>query len=333
MAFLLSSAAIGSNIRSRETAPPSMIVQARYVMGTILEVQLPKASDSNEELFTLLFASARHYDEIFSIFKPTSPVSQFNNYISKPFSAPAEMIELTAISQKLTEQTEGAFDITIGPLMRCWRSAVEQRRLPRPDQVAEVQKRVGAAKLTIDVQAGTITPSVNGMELDFGGIAKGYYVDKMVELLRVKGIERAFINFGQSSIATLGTAVDDHPWSVSVRDPQRPERVALEIHLSGMAIGSSASYEQSGRIGKRRISHILDPRSGEPANSATAVTVIAPSATLADALSTALVVLPPRDGIKLLERFPGTDAVIFYRSKRGRWQRLLSDGMKNYLKG
>jgi FAD:protein FMN transferase len=305
-----------------------MAARVHYVMGTVLGVQLP-ADEQSEQLFTSLFAAARKYDEIFSTFKPNSPVSRFNSHGSGRFVAPQEMIELTSLSKRVSEKTDGAFDITVGPLMQCWRKAIERQRMPASDELVAARERVGAAKLIIDQEA--ITPSIEGMELDFGGIAKGYCVDKMAELLREAGVKNALINFGESSIMALGTDSNDHLWSVSVRDPHRPESTALKIYLKDMAIGTSGSYEHSGRIGRRIINHILDPRTGEPAKTAIGVTVISPSATLADALTKALILLPPADGIKALEKFPGTDAIIFYRDKKGRWQRLLSSGMKNYL--
>jgi thiamine biosynthesis lipoprotein len=308
--------------------------QAHYVMGTILEVILATKSDSSDHLFASLFAIARSHDSIFSTFRPESPVSRFNRSSRgwAAFVAPAEMIELAADSQRFTTQTEGAFDITVGPLVRLWQEAVRRKQWPKPDEIQATRQRVGAHRIAIDSSAGTITPLTDGIELDFNGIAKGYCVDKMVAALLASGVQDAMINFGESSIYALGKDPDGNSWTVAVRDPRCPDQTALLLSLSQMAIGSSGSYERLSKLHGRAINHIIDPRTGMPADSHTAVTVVAPNATVADALSTALVVLSPAEGLRVLKKFPGTEAVIFYRSGKGRWQMLLSQGMHRFIK-
>ena len=311
----------------------SWAAQARYVMGTLLEVQLRVDEDSADKIFTPLFAIARRCDEVFSTYKPDSPVPLFNRRraCQSPFIAPEEMIVLTSISQNLNAQTGGAFDITVGPLVRLWQEAARKQRWPEEYEIRDARARVGITQLTVDREARTITPAADGVEVDFNGIAKGYCVDEMVRTLHDEGVYNALINFGESSVFALGVAPDGRPWSVAVRDPKRPDSVAFNLSLSGLAIGSSASYEKSNLIAGRKVNHIIDPRTGMPADSRVAVTVIAPSATLADALSTALAVLPPAEGIKVLEKFPGAHAVIFHRLSNGRWQRLLSPGMERFI--
>jgi FAD:protein FMN transferase len=317
-------------------APPAgsaWLVRVHYVMGTLLEIQLPGAGISGERLLASLFGVASRHDEIFSTFKPNSPVSRFNRSgsVQGPYRVPEEVIELASISQRLTAQTDGAFDITVMPLVRLWQEAAKRQRWTEADKIAAARQLVGAAQLAVDPIAQTVHGLAGGMELDFGGIAKGYCVDRMVELLHREGASNALINFGESSIAALGTDPAGCPWRVRVRDPQRPARTALTLRLGNMAIGSSASYEHRSKIAGRLIGHIINPRTGMPAPNDVAVTVIAPSATLADALSTALVVLPPVEGLKVVEKFPDTHAVIFYRSQTGRLRCLLSPGMQRYM--
>lgn len=305
--------------------------QAHYVMGTMLEIQLP--ATASDKLFAQLFSIARRHDEVFSTFKPESPISQFNrsNRKQTPFAAPDEIIELTSISQRLAEQTAGAFDVTVGPLVEMWKQAVKQQQWPDAQTIEAARRRVGVHQIAVDLKARSIKALADGVELDFNGIAKGYSVDRMADALKAAGVAQAFINFGESSIYALGAGPDGRAWSVAVRDPQNPNRSALTLRISNVAISSSASYEHSSQIGNRTINHIVDPRTGLPANAQAAVTVIAPSATIADALSTALVVLAPGEGLKVLEKFPGAEAVIFYRSDDGRWKRAMSKGMQRYI--
>jgi thiamine biosynthesis lipoprotein len=308
------------------------ITQTHYVMGTLLEVQVPGIA-SNEKVLASLFAIARHHDEVFSTFKTDSPVSRFNRSGVKgtPFSAPAEMIELVSLSRRFTEQTKGGFDITIGPLVRLWKEAAKRNQWPTREEVQAARTHVGGPLVMVDSRAETITALNDGVELDFNGIAKGYAVDKMVELLRGAGVTQAFINFGESSIYALGNDSDGRSWSIAVRDPHQPDRAALTLRLSDMALSTSGSYEHSSKVAGRVVNHIIDPRTGMPARNARAVTVVAPDATVAEALSKPLIVLPVGEGLKLLEGFPNTEAIIFYRSKSGHWKRAMSRGMKKFI--
>jgi thiamine biosynthesis lipoprotein len=321
-----------SNERRPDNSSSQWVAQTHYVMGTMLEIQMPNVA-SSQQVFASLFSIARRHDEVFSAFKPDSPLSRFNRSEGKrvPFTAPAEMIELTSLSQRFAEQTNGAFDITVGPLVRLWEEAAKRNQWPKVDEVRMARQRVGARMVAVDSNAGTITALADGVELDFNGIAKGYSVDKMADALRGAGLSQALINFGESSIYALGNDRDGRPWSVAVRDPRYPARAALRLRLSNMAISSSGSYEHSSKVAGRTVNHIIDPRTGMPADHARAVTVIAPNATVAEALSKPLIVLPLAEGLKLLDRFPNTEAIIFYRSKGGQWRRAMSRGMKKFV--
>ncbi|MFP5263175.1 MAG: FAD:protein FMN transferase [Blastocatellia bacterium] len=315
-----------------DISKPLWAARMHYVMGTMLEIQMPSI-DSNGRLFAALFDIARHHDEVFSTFKPDSPVSRFNRLGRRgaPFPAPAEMIELASLSQRFSGQTKGAFDVTVGPLVRLWREAAIRKQWPRVDEIRAARGRVGSSLLAVDSKAQAITALSDGVELDFNGIAKGYCVDKMAGALRGEGVARAFINFGESSIYALGNDPDGGPWGVAVRDPRRPARAQLMLRLSDMAISSSGSYEHSSRVAGRAVNHIIDPRTGMPARIARAVTVVAPNATVAEALSKPLTILPVAEGLGLLAGFPGAEAIIFYRSGTGHWRRAMSRGMKKFV--
>lgn len=321
-----------SKERRARISNPLWAAQMHYVMGTMLEIQMPN-NDSNGRLFTALFDIARRHDDVFSAFKPDSPLSRFNRSGGKgaPFTAPAEMIELASLSQRFAEQTRGAFDVTVGPLVRLWREAARRKQWPRVDEIRRARRQVGARLVAVDSKAETITALSDGVELDFNGIAKGYSVDKIAEALRGEGVTQAFINFGESSIYALGNDPGGRPWAVGVRDPSRAARAPLMLRLSDMAISSSGSYEHSFRVAGRVVNHIINPRTGMPADIARAVTVIAPSATVAEALSKPLTLMPVAEGLELLAGFPGAEAIIFYRSKTGHWKRAMSRGMKKFV--
>src|SRR5438309_2251614 len=135
--------ALGLLLTAEGGSRPPFVAQTHYVMGTMLEIQLPAGVDSRDDLFASLFAIARHEDDLFSTFKSNSPVSHFNGHGSGPFAAPEEVIELTSISKQFSEQTEGAFDITVGPLVKCWNGAAERQSWPGADEIDGARHRVG----------------------------------------------------------------------------------------------------------------------------------------------------------------------------------------------
>ncbi|MFN8006702.1 MAG: FAD:protein FMN transferase [Terriglobia bacterium] len=318
--------------QSSTQGQPPWNVRIHYVMGTLLEIRLPGDESTSRKLFSTLFSLSHRHDQIFSTFISNSPVSRFNAEVANdPLIVPQELIDLSRYAKQLSEETDGAFDITVMPLVQLWQQAALKRHWPSLAEIARAKELTGVQGLEINAEGLTLSKRTQGLQLDFGGIAKGYCVDKMAECIKQNGLKDGFINFGESSIFALGKTEQGSSWDIAVRDPQHPGQTALSLKLSNMAIGSSAAYEKQGRIAGRTVGHIIDPRSGLPAPTEIAVTVVAPSAALADALSTALIVLPVDRGMKVLKQFPGAEAVVFYRTPDGKWHREYSPGFYHYL--
>ena len=215
-----------------------------------------------------------------------------------------------ARAQALAERTDGAFDITVGPLVNVWRRARRKQELPPPELIVEMRARVGFKKVRLDPQARTVELLMPEMRLDCGAIAKGYAVDEALAVLRSRGIARALVS-GSGDMAA-GDAPPDAPgWKIEVAALDVPGAPPAQIvHLENRAIATSGDIFQRVEIGGKRYSHIVDPRTGTGLTDHSLVTVLAPDCMTADSLATAVSVLGPERGLRLIEDTPDTAARI-----------------------
>ncbi len=207
-------------------------------------------------------------------------------------------------SLALSEETGGAFDVTVGPLTRLWRWAKRRSRLPSEDRLRESRSAVGYSYISLDSTTRSVTLLKDGMRLDLGGIAKGYAADEALRVLRQRGVDRALVDAG-GDIA-VGRAPPGMPgWTISVGSRLENGVVTLEQRLiAKLGVATSAANYRHIESEGLRISHILDPRSGTFLTSERHVTVVAVSGMEADALASACSVLEPQAARALIERRP-----------------------------
>ncbi|MBL8802365.1 MAG: FAD:protein FMN transferase [Planctomycetes bacterium] len=235
--------------------------------------------------------------------------------------APTEWVELSAdlervlrASQQLAGLTDDAFDVTVGPLSALWRRARRQQELPRTDRLAAALEACGWSKLELDPLAPRARLLAPRMRLDLGGIAKGYALDQALALLQREGFERAMVVGGGDVVAGRGPP-SQPGWRVVIA-PFDDERERVELHLEHSAVSTSGDAFQVLELDGKRWSHIVDPRSGWALATRTSASVIAPYATLSDALATALCVLGP-EGLAKLRHFDGVEARVVRELEHG----------------
>jgi thiamine biosynthesis lipoprotein len=225
-----------------------------------------------------------------------------------PVSISDDLYRVLAKAQSISEGTDGAFDVTIGPLVRQWRNAKETGVLPSDQARARAMTRVGWRRLRIRPRPFEMRFETGGMRLDLGGIGKGFAADEAMAVLEGRGIDSCLVELGGDML--LGEPPPDQKaWRISVEPSNRPESSVL-LKLSRAAIATSGDIEQFLEIGGRRYSHIIDPRTGLGLTNRISVAVIAPDGATADALASAISVLGPEDGLAVLQRFPGSAALI-----------------------
>jgi thiamine biosynthesis lipoprotein len=288
---------------------PVVRSDGRYVMGTVLEITIaaPTEAEANaaiEELFRL----AAKLERVFTVFEPESPLRRLNRRAGGgPLFVDPEIAHILAESVAYWRLTGGIFDVTVGPLGDLWRLAARRNRPPGETELAASLALVGSDKILVG-KGGSVALERPGMSVNLGGIAKGYALDRMEEHLRARGISRAFVSFGQSSILAVGAPPDASGWQVLLRNAG--EGFAGVATLRDQSLSVSASFGQWSEIAGRRYGHLIDPRSGEAMTRAAQAAVLAPSGALAEALSKALLILTPQEGLALLEGQPAAEGLL-----------------------
>jgi thiamine biosynthesis lipoprotein len=233
-----------------------------------------------------------------SVYRETSGLALLNARAADGWQpVDADLFELITLARDLHDRTGGGFDLAAGALVRTWGFLQRQGRTPGPDELARAREASGMRWVEIDPEGRRVRFTRPGIELNPGAIGKGWALDRVVGRLLDAGVAHALVHGGSSSVRAIGARglglPDRRGWPVGIRHPLRPGRRLATVHLRDRALGTSGSGTQFFVDRGRKLGHILDPRSGVPAEGVLSATVIAPTAAEADSLSTALYVLGP----------------------------------------
>ncbi len=256
-------------------------------------------------------ALARKIERETSRFKPGSDVSRINaqaGVAAVPVSDDTLCLVLKAVDYG--RLTGGAFDVTIAPIAQLWGFYDQKYRVPSTEEVEAARGRVDYRRIAVDEKNKTVMLTEAGMQMDLGGIAKGYAVGKICELYRTRGVEHALVNFG-GAIGAIGNRSDGEDWVIGIKDPRAGgAELSGELELSDGFVCSSGDYERYFIRGTKRYFHIFDPRTGANPTLAMATTVAGPDPTVTDILSTTLIVMGPSDGMEFMKTQPGYEAIL-----------------------
>jgi thiamine biosynthesis lipoprotein len=266
--------------------------QSRVTMGTTATVRAcgPDAAALAPAVAAALDEVDR-LDRLLSHYRSDSPLSRLNREAAKgPVAVEPELFDLLAECLRWSRASDGAFDVTVGPLMKAWGFFRDEGHVPDERQLASALAAVGHRKVVLDRERRTVRFDRPGVELDLGGIGKGYAVDRAVALLQRRGIGSALVNLGGSSVYGLGAPPGTRAWEVAIEDPTTPGQKALGMVLRDRALSVSGGYAQFFEQDGVTYSHIMDPRTGRPVQGVLSVAVLSASATDGDALDDALFV-------------------------------------------
>jgi len=224
------------------------------------------------------FDEVRRLDEMLSNYRADSDWSEVNRHAAeKPVKVSPEMFQLLLDCVAYSRESEGAFDISVGPLMKVWGFYKGSGHLPHRAEVAAALPNVGYRHIHLDAAAGTVWFDRSGVELDPGGIGKGYAVDRMVDVLKQQGVQIALVAGSDSSIYGMGAPpMEPKGWRVDIKNPWHQRQTAAEVFLKDMSMSTSGSYEKFFRAEGRIYAHIMDPRTGYPAQGSVSVSVVSP---------------------------------------------------------
>jgi thiamine biosynthesis lipoprotein len=266
------------------------------------------------------FDEVDRIDRLMSHYKADSALSRLNRSAAQqPVSVEPELFDLIAEAMRHSRDSNGAFDITVGPLMKAWGFFRDEGRIPSPEALAAARRHVGYAHVQLRRESHSIAFDAEGVELDLGGIAKGYAVDRAATVLRQRGVPAALISAGGSSIYAIGAPPAQDGWEVAIQDPLDSRKMARTVRISDRAVSVSGRGEKSFESDGVTYSHIMDPRTGVPVQGMLSVTVLTTTATAGDALDNALFVLGWPGSRKLLSRLSSTEAYFFLPDGRGGW--------------
>lgn len=271
----------------------------RTAMACRFEVTLPLGDKTGVAVATEALDRIDELEAQLSVFRESSEVS-FVNREAAARAVPIDqsLCDLLSLCRALYDETDGTFDVTAGPLTRCWGFLKRAGRIPAADDLDHARTLVGSDKLLLDEKTRTIRFLHEGMEINFGSIGKGYALDRVAHSMRGR-VSTALLNAGASSIYALGAGDLNEGWSVGLRDPRDKNRRLAKLRLRDCAVSTSGSEEQFFEHDGQRYGHIIDPRSGWPAQGVTSVSVVARSAAISDALATAFYI----GGREVAERY------------------------------
>jgi len=300
-----------STLGHGSAAQPSLHRQARRLMGTLCEVQVyhEDAARAADAIAAALDEMQR-VDRLLSNYMPDSELSVMNRTAATaPAVVSPELFAFVRQCQTFVERTRGAFDPTVGAVLRAWGFTTTSPARPPAAVIAEAKARSGFDKVHLDDELRTISYAVPGMEIDPGGIGKGWAVDRAVEVLVRAGIVSALVSAGGSTLYAVGHPPAHDGWRVAIGDPTNVEAPVAIVALRDASVSTSGVSYRSVREGGRRFSHVFDPRSGEPVEHMCQATVVAPTATASDALSKAAFILSRAELAAVLETAVGTHAL------------------------
>jgi thiamine biosynthesis lipoprotein len=294
---------IGYWISTLTTKSESITKRTQIIMGTVVEIQI-RGEDEGRAVAVMnkAFAEIKRIDTLFSTYIKESPIFKINNSDDSLISMPKEIYELLKLCDELWKTTDGSLDVSLEALISLWGFDHSSPSVPDSHHLDDALKQSGWSNINLLPDNRLL--SKNNVKLNFGAIAKGYAVNKAMDVLLMEGISDALINAGGEIKVTGGQ------WIIGIQHPREESFLAAKIKLENMAVATSGDYEQFFMEDGRRYHHILNPQTGFPADELQSVTVTASNVTIADGLATAVFVLGTTKGLKLIESLHETEAMI-----------------------
>ena len=299
------------------SASPTMLRFARRAMATTFEAILPFDAPSAHAAGSAALDEIDRLEDQLTVYRASSEVSRLNaRAADQPVHVERNLFNLLALAGRIHRETSGAFDISVGALIKAWGFYQRQGRVPTRVERGEVQNRIGFQHVVLDADRSTVSYQRRGLEINLGSIGKGYALDRAAHIADTPNL---LLHGGHSSVLALGNETPtQRGWTIGLTDPQRPERPRGLLHLCNRGMATSAiTYQQIEHEG-RKLGHLLDPRTAWPAEGMLSATVTAPTAAEADALATAFFILGAEKANTYCERHPDVGAALIAADAPGR---------------
>ena len=295
--------------------------RSAFVMDTLVDIKIETKQKNTNELIDNAFKLMEDYENKFSFYRQGSQIWKFNNSEVDSLYIDEELKEILSISSKLFQKTNSQYDITIGVLSKIW--DFDKGIIPSNEEIKKAIQATDFGKLNIH---NGYLYKPDGMKLNLGSLAKGLIIDRTVEYLEHQNVITGFVNAG-GDMRIFGRK---KPFKIGIQHPRSESNEMIDvINVGNKSIVTSGDYERYFIEDGRRYHHIIDPLTGYPSQKAISVTVIAETALIADAYSTALFLLAPEQAIKLAEKTDGLEAIVYF-FKEEKIEKIETEGFKEY---
>lgn len=282
-----------------------------YMLGSPFEMTVVAKDTIQGNIFIdIAVAEVKRIENLISDWIPTTQISQVSkNSGIQPVKVDKEVYDLVERAIKVSQLTSGAFDISYASMDKIWKFDGSMKAMPTPEAIKQSVARIGYQKIVLDAKAQTIYLKEKGMKLGLGGIGQGYIADKIKDLLLSKGCTSGIVNVS-GDINAWGYQTTGKPWTVAIVNPMNKSKVFATFPLENSSVETSGSYEKFVVFDGKRYSHIIDPRTGYPAQGVVSVSVFAKQTEIADALATGIFVLGVDVGLNLVNQLKGIGCII-----------------------
>ena len=281
------------------------------LMGSRFDITVVANSENEGNHFIdLAVAEIKRIEKIISSWDKNSETSKINqNAGIKPVKVSDELYNLINRAIKISQLTDGAFDISYASMDRIWKFDGSMKQMPTPEAIKQSVEKVGFKNIVLNPEDTTVFLKLKGMKIGFGAIGKGYAADKAKKLLQLQGVMGGIIN-ASGDLNAWGTQANGKNWMVAITNPLNKKNAFSWLPVINSAVVTSGNYEKFVEFNGKRYTHIIDPRTGYPASGTKSVTIFAKSAELADALATSVFVMGVETGLDFINQLKGVECVI-----------------------
>ena len=301
-------------VPSQEKFPGERIIRAsRRAMACRFEILLPSRDRSRIMIVHQALDLVQQLEKQMTVFRDDSEIAHLNrNAFEQPVCTEEGLFKLLQLGKRIYRDTGGAFDMTASPLWKCWGFSDRKGELPDPGTISKALSKVGSCFLELDQETRIVGFQRRGLELNLGAIGKGHALDRVGDLFKFSGLNRILVHAGCSSILALGEGPERESsgWKISLRHPLGKSKPLATICLRNQALSTSGVGEQFFHSAGRRFGHVIDPRTGYPADRNLSATVLARTAAEADALSTAFLIMDAKDVLSYCRKHRSIGAVV-----------------------
>jgi thiamine biosynthesis lipoprotein len=307
--FLLLLFCTGWNYTCQKPAELQSFHMTRFAMGTVIEITVLDYSEKHaNEAMDAAYLEISRIGRLFYEDNPQSPLYAFGNRTSNEVAMPEEVLSLVKRGLEISKLTNGAFDMTVGIILPLYDFKSESPTPPTQKAIDSVLSFVNYKTLSVDEERGLLISSSPQTKLTTGGIAKGYGVDRAIDILKKMKVMGALVNAG-GDLRVLPRA-DGKKWKIGIQNPRETNKMMEIIEIDSGAVVTSGDYEKYFFYQGKRYHHIINPKTGLPADSCRSATIIAPTAEMADGLATGIFVMGVNTGLELLESLPDCEGLI-----------------------